>query len=259
MKEILGGKGANLAEMTLAGDSGAARIHDLDGGLRRVQRARPEAAGRGAADVLTALANVEQVMDLRFGDPERPLLVSVRSGARASMPGMMDTVLNLGLNDETVRGPRGDGRRALRVRQLPALHPDVRRRRARRPPRPIRASARCGASASAASRHDTELEAVGSAARRRRLSRDRARSTTGTPFPQDPQEQLWGAIGAVFRSWENQRAIAYRRLNDIPDDWGTAVNVQSMVFGNMGDDCATGVAFTRNPSTGERKSSTAST
>ncbi len=250
MKETLGGKGANLAEMTSLGIP-------VPPGFTISTEVCAEFNSRGQklpvavkADVLTALANVEQLMDLRFGDPERPLLVSVRSGARASMPGMMDTVLNLGLNDATVAGlaSMADERFAYdSYRRFIQMYGDVvlgvphdrfeHRLDAARQARGVL--------------HDTELSADDL---RRVVSEylEIVEEHTRRRFPQDPQEQLWGAIGAVFSSWENQRAVAYRRLNDIPDEWGTAVNVQSMVFGNMGDDCATGVAFTRNPSTGER-------
>jgi pyruvate,orthophosphate dikinase len=189
-------------------------------------------------------------MNMRFGDPERPLLVSIRSGARASMPGMMDTVLNLGLNNETVRGlaAMADDRFAYdSYRRFIQMYGDVvlgvphdrfeHRLDAEKEARGVKL--------------DTEL----SGEDLRRVVAgflEIVEESTGKAFPQDPQKQLWGAIGAVFGSWQNQRAIAYRRIHDIPDSWGTAVNVQSMVFGNMGDNCATGVAFTRDPSNGER-------
>ena len=250
MREILGGKGANLAEMTSLGIP-------VPPGFTISTEVCTEFNARGQklpvevkADVLTALANIEKLMDLRFGDPERPLLVSVRSGSRASMPGMMDTVLNLGLNDQTVIGlaALADERFAFdSYRRFIQMYGDVvlgvphdrfeHRLDAARDARGVA--------------HDMNL----TAAELRSVVSDYleiVEEHTHKPFPQDPQEQLWGAIRAVFSSWENPRARAYRRINDIPDDWGTAVNVQSMVFGNMGDDCATGVAFTRNPSTGER-------
>jgi pyruvate,orthophosphate dikinase len=250
MKEILGGKGANLAEMTSLGIP-------VPPGFTISTEVCAEFNQRGQklpvevrADVLTALANVERLMDLRFGDADRPLLVSVRSGARASMPGMMDTVLNLGLNDQTVRGlaKMADERFAFdSYRRFIQMFGDV----VLGVPHD-RFEHRLDAAKDAAGvRHDMEL--TGSDLRRVVADYlEIVEEHTRKPFPQDPKEQLWGAIGAVFSSWENQRAIAYRRLNDIPDEWGTAVNVQSMVFGNMGNDCATGVAFTRNPSTGER-------
>lgn len=250
MNEVLGGKGANLAEMTSLGipvPPGFTISTDVCAEFNRRGQKLPVSV---KADVLTALANVERLMDLRFGDPEKPLLVSIRSGARASMPGMMDTVLNLGLNDETVVGlaKMADERFALdSYRRFIQMYGDVvldvphdrfeQRLDAEKEARGVE--------------HDMDL----TAADLRRVVADYleiVREATHEPFPQDPQKQLWGAIGAVFSSWENQRAIAYRRLNDIPDEWGTAVNVQSMVFGNMGDNCATGVAFTRNPSTGEK-------
>jgi pyruvate,orthophosphate dikinase len=203
------------------------------------------------ADVLTALARVEQLMGLRFGDPERPLLVSVRSGARVSMPGMMDTVLNLGLGDVTVGGlaKLADERFAYdSYRRFIQMYGDVVLGV------PLdrfeilleRSKAQAGVAL------DTEL---GAAEWRGLVSDycDLVEEYTGRPFPQNPREQLWGAITAVFKSWGNDRAVAYRKLQRIDDAWGTAVNIQAMVFGNMGDDCATGVAFTRNPSTGEAK------
>jgi len=250
MREVLGGKGANLAEMTSLGIP-------VPPGFTVSTEVCAEFNQRGQklpvevrADILTALANVEQLMDLRFGDPDRPLLVSVRSGARTSMPGMMDTVLNLGLNDETVRGlsKMADERFAFdSYRRFIQMYGDV----VLGVPHDRFEHRLDAARESAGVHHDMEL----TASDLRRLVADYleiVHEHTRRQFPQDPKEQLWGAIGAVFGSWENQRAVAYRRLNDIPDEWGTAVNVQSMVFGNMGDDCATGVAFTRNPSTGER-------
>jgi pyruvate,orthophosphate dikinase len=250
MKEILGGKGANLAEMTSLGipvPPGFTISTDVCADFNRRGQKLPPAV---KADVLTALANVEQLMDLRFGDPERPLLVSIRSGARASMPGMMDTVLNLGLNDDTVVGlaKLADERFAFdSYRRFIQMYGDV----VLGVPHDRFEHRLDVAKEARGVQDDTDL--TGSDLRA--VVRDYleiVQEATHAPFPQDPQVQLWGAIGAVFGSWENARAIAYRRLNDIPDDWGTAVNVQSMVFGNMGDNCATGVAFTRNPSTGER-------
>ncbi len=250
MKEVLGGKGANLAEMTSLGIP-------VPPGFTISTEVCAEFNHRGGklppsvkADVLTALANVEQLMEMRFGDPERPLLVSIRSGARASMPGMMDTVLNLGLNDSTVAGlaKLADERFAYdSYRRFIQMYGDV----VLGVPHDRFEQRLDAAKEDRGVENDTEL----TGADLRRVVSDYLQiveETTRAPFPQDPLEQLWGAIGAVFGSWENARAIAYRRLNDIPDEWGTAVNVQSMVFGNMGDNCATGVAFTRNPSTGEK-------
>ncbi len=250
MKALLGGKGANLAEMTSIGIP-------VPPGFTISTEVCAEFNQRGQklpvevkADILTALANVEKLMGLRFGDPERPLLVSIRSGSRASMPGMMDTVLNLGLNDETVCGlaAMADERFAFdSYRRFIQMYGDV----VLGVPHD-RFEHRLDAEKEASHvRLDTELS--GQALRRIVAGyHEIVEEHTHAPFPQNPQEQLWGAVGAVFCSWANQRAVAYRRINAIPDEWGTAVNVQSMVFGNMGDGCATGVAFTRNPSTGER-------
>ncbi|HEB88135.1 MAG TPA: pyruvate, phosphate dikinase [Deltaproteobacteria bacterium] len=250
MKDLLGGKGANLAEMTSIGIPVPPGFTISTQVCLEFNQRNQRLPVEVKADVLTALANVEKLMNLRFGDPEKPLLVSIRSGARASMPGMMDTVLNLGLNDETVQGlaAMADDRFAFdSYRRFIQMYGDV----VLGIPHD-RFEQRLDAEKEAAGvRLDTEL----SGADLRRVVAgylEIVEEVTGRPFPQDPREQLWGAIGAVFSSWENQRAVAYRRINDIPDDWGTAVNVQSMVFGNMGDTCATGVAFTRNPSTGER-------
>ena len=190
-------------------------------------------------------------MGKKFGDAQNPLLVSVRSGARASMPGMMDTVLNLGLNDTTVQGiiaQSGDERFAYDAyRRFVQMYSDV-----------VMGMEKDILDHLLEQKKERERGPPGHRPDRRRLERaggpvqgKPSRQELGQPFPEDPQEQLWGAIGAVFGSWMNQRAITYRRLNNIPAEWGTAVNVQSMVFGNMGNDCATGVAFTRDPSTGE--------
>ena len=250
MREVLGGKGANLAEMTSLGipvPPGFTISTEVCSEFNAKGKKLPVAV---KADVLTALANVEQLMGLRFGDEERPLLVSVRSGARASMPGMMDTVLNLGLNDKTVMGlaKLADERFAFdSYRRFIQMYGDV----VLGVPHDRFEQRLDAAKLARGVVNDTEL--TGSDLRTVvREYLEIVEEHTRAPFPQDPQDQLWGAIGAVFGSWTNQRAIAYRRLNDIPDEWGTAVNIQSMVFGNMGDDCATGVAFTRNPSTGER-------
>jgi len=250
LKSLLGGKGANLAEMTSIGIP-------VPPGFTISTDVCPEFNRRGhklpvdvRADVLTALANVEKLMDRRFGDPEKPLLVSIRSGARASMPGMMDTVLNLGLNDETVRGlaAMADERFAFdSYRRFIQMYGDV----VLDIPHD-RFEHYLDAEKEASNvKLDTDLSAE---ALQRVVAGylEIVEEFTHKPFPQNPKEQLWGAIGAVFSSWENPRAVAYRRINGIPDEWGTAVNVQSMVFGNMGNGCATGVAFTRNPATGER-------
>ncbi len=257
MKELLGGKGANLAEMSNlnipvpAGFTISTEVCTYYDS----KKAYPPAL---EAEVMDALAKVEKVMGSTFGDEKDPLLLSVRSGARASMPGMMDTVLNLGLNGVTIEGliaKSGNPRFAYdSYRRFVAMFGDVvldlkpvskddidpfeeileEKKKARK------------------ARYDTELteddlkELVAE-------FKSAIKKRTGKDFPEDPKEQLWLAIGAVFKSWNNERAIVYRKLNNIPDHWGTAINVQSMVFGNMGEDCGTGVAFTRDPATGEKK------
>jgi pyruvate,orthophosphate dikinase len=249
-KELLGGKGAGLAEMTRLGVPVPPGFTIATDVCAEYQAAGGRIPAAVQDEALAALARVEKIMGMRFGDPERPLLVSVRSGARASMPGMMDTVLNLGLNDRTVQGLArlADERFALdSYRRFIHMYSDVVLGvpHERFETRLEHLKERRGVEL------DTQLhgadwrEVIGEYLRL-------VREHTGQPFPQDPAEQLWGAVGAVFRSWGNDRAVRYRRIHGVPDDWGTAVNVQAMVFGNMGDDCATGVAFTRNPSTGER-------
>ena len=251
-RNLLGGKGANLAEMCSLGlpvPPGFTITTELCTSYYANGRTYPDDL---KAQVAEALEGIGAIVGRRFGDPDKLLLVSVRSGARASMPGMMDTVLNLGLNDETVAAlarDSGDERFAYdSYRRFIQMYSDVvlgvdhehfeeilEDEKARR-----------------GHELDTDLsarewqEVIG-------LYKAKVEEELGSPFPQDPQEQLWGAIGAVFSSWMNHRAITYRRLHDIPESWGTAVNVQAMVFGNMGDTSATGVAFTRNPSTGEAR------
>jgi len=250
MRNLLGGKGANLAEMSSIGlpvppgftitTEVCTYVHDHD-------QAYPEGL---EAEVEVALKRVEETVGARFGDMENPLLVSVRSGARVSMPGMMDTVLNLGLNDETVEGlakHSGDARFAYdSYRRFIQMFGDVvlgvEHHRFEEILELAKEDKRY--------RMDTELSAEDWQAVIAEY-KQAVQQETGKPFPQDPRAQLWGAIAAVFGSWQNQRAVTYRKLQDIPASWGTAVNVQAMVFGNMGDDCATGVAFTRDPSTGE--------
>ena len=250
MKNLLGGKGANLAEMTSIGlpvPPGFTFTTEVCTEFYKNDSNYPPSL---AAEVAAHLSEVEALMDRKFGDAANPLLVSVRSGARASMPGMMDTVLNLGLNDITVQGiiaQSGDERFAYDAyRRFVQMYSDVVMGMDKHVLEHLLEQKK-------EERHvhlDTELSAADwkdlVAAFKAAI-----REELGTAFPEDPMDQLWGAIGAVFGSWMNQRAITYRRLNNIPAEWGTAVNVQSMVYGNMGDDCATGVAFTRDPSTGE--------
>ena len=251
MKDLLGGKGANLAEMTNLGVPVPPGFTISTRVCALFQERGGRLPSEVKADVLTALAGVEQLMGMRFGDPDQPLLVSIRSGARVSMPGMMDTVLNLGLNRNTVEGlARLAGERFAfdSYRRFIQMYGDV----VLGVPQDRFEHQLENLKYAKGVELDTELDAHDL----RRLVREFleiVEEHTAAPFPEDPEEQLWGAIGAVFASWGNNRAIAYRRLNAIEDEWGTAVNVQSMVFGNMGDDCATGVAFTRNPSTGEKK------
>jgi len=252
MKNLLGGKGANLAEMSNLGlpvPPGFTITTEVCTYFYDHDKTYPDTL---KSDVETGLARIETIMGAKFGDRANPLLVSVRSGARASMPGMMDTVLNLGLNDETVLGlaqRSGDPRFAYdSYRRFIQMYGQVVLGVEHHLFEEILDDHKLDAGANL----DTDLTAedwqsviVGyKAVVEREL---------GAPFPQDPAAQLWGAIGAVFGSWMNQRAITYRRLHEIPAAWGTAVNVQAMVFGNMGEDCATGVAFTRNPSTGENE------
>jgi pyruvate, orthophosphate dikinase len=250
MRNLLGGKGANLAEMTAIGlpvPAGFTLTTEVCTEFYKNDRNYPEGLKN---EVDANLARVEALMGKKFGDVANPLLVSVRSGSRASMPGMMDTVLNLGLNDETVRGviaQSGDERFAYDAyRRFIQMYSNV----VLNLDGDILEHLLEQLKEKRGVHNDTEL----SAADLKELVgqfKVRIREELGHDFPMDPQQQLWGAIGAVFGSWMNPRAITYRRLNNIPADWGTAVNVQSMVFGNMGDDCATGVAFTRDPATGE--------
>src|SRR5208282_6513117 len=200
----------------------------------------------------SALADVGRIAGKKFGDGENPLLVSVRSGARASMPGMMDTVLNLGLNDVTAKAlaeKSGDRRFALdSYRRFITMYSDVVLGIGHHHFEEILDDLKDRNGYAL----DTDLTADDLEQLVTRY-KTRVAEETGKPFPQHPHAQLWGAIGAVFGSWMNQRAITYRRLHGIPESWGTAVNVQAMVFGNMGETSATGVAFTRNPSTGEKR------
>ena len=258
MKDLLGGKGAGLAEMAGLGlpvppgftiTTEVCTYFDTHGGTYPA----------GLKDeVSAALRRVEELTGKVFGDSVDPLLVSVRSGARVSMPGMMDTVLNLGLNDTTIQGliaQTSNPRFAYDCyRRFVAMYGDVVlgvRAEGKDDINPFEAELdRLKDERGAA--YDTDLDAAALAdlvARFKAVIRER----TGADFPENPEDQLWGAIAAVFGSWDNERAIAYREINGIPDDWGTAVNVVAMVYGNMGEDSGTGVAFTRNPATGENR------
>ncbi len=256
MKNLLGGKGANLAEMTnikLPVPPGFTITTELCTYYYANKRKYPKSLEK---EVIAALAKVERAMGAKFGDPKNPLLVSIRSGARASMPGMMDTILNLGLNDKTVVGiinkTKNERFAYDSYRRFVQMYGDVvlglkpvskddidpfeviieEKKREKKV------------------KLDTELTAddlKDLVVRFKRAIKDK----TGNEFPEDPKTQMWGAIGAVFGSWMNERAIAYRKMYDIPESWGTAVNVQTMVFGNMGEDSGTGVAFTRDAATGQ--------
>ncbi|MFZ4809501.1 MAG: pyruvate, phosphate dikinase [Hyphomicrobiaceae bacterium] len=252
LRDLLGGKGANLAEMASLGlpvPPGFTITTEVCAHYYAQGRAMPAGLDE---EVTRALAFVGEAVGARFGDETNPLLVSVRSGARASMPGMMDTILNLGLNDRTVEGlvkRSGDARFAYdSYRRFIQMYADVVLGVGHDHFESILDDHKDRSGQVS----DTDLTADDwqdvIAAYRELILRE-----TGKPFPQDTREQLWGAIGAVFGSWQNDHAIVYRRLHDIPDDWGTAVNVQAMVFGNMGETSATGVAFTRNPSTGAKE------
>ncbi len=250
-RELLGGKGAGLAEMSrlaIPVPPGFTITTEVCGYYHAHGASYPDGLEAQFAGHLAALG---QRLGRGFGDVDKPLLVSCRSGARASMPGMMDTVLNIGLNDEIVaaRTAAGADARSLRdsYRRLLTMYGDV--------VLGVPHAAFESALASARARHGAATDADLSAEALDDLIGQFLQliADHGTPFPQDPKEQLWGAVGAVFDSWNIQRAKDYRRLNNLPDDMGTAVNVQAMVFGNSGSDCATGVAFTRDPATGERR------
>ncbi|PZQ64050.1 MAG: pyruvate, phosphate dikinase [Phenylobacterium zucineum] len=252
MKNLLGGKGANLAEMSALGlpvPPGFTVTTEACVHYYANDRAYPADL---KDQVAAGLKKVEEITGKRFGDPANPLLVSVRSGARASMPGMMDTVLNLGLNDETVEGLAklsGDRRFAFdSYRRFIQMYSNVVLDLDHHMFEEILDDHK--------DRLDVHVDTGLTAENWEAVVADykaAVQSELGKPFPQDPNEQLWGAVGAVFASWMNDRAKFYRRMHDIPESWGTAVNIQSMVFGNMGDKSATGVAFTRNPSTGDNR------
>ena len=258
MKDLLGGKGAGLAEMTNLGipvPAGFTISTEVCTYYYDNKKTYPKTLRQG---VEKSLRFVEKVMKAQFGDGEKPLLVSVRSGARVSMPGMMDTVLNLGLNDTTVRGvikQTGNERFAYDAyRRFVQMYGDVvlglkpKGKDEHDPFEVIMDKVKKEKGV----KQDVELTA-GDLKKLVSLFKKEIKLKTGRDFPEDPMHQLWGAIGAVFGSWNNERAIAYRKINGIPGNWGTAVNVQSMVFGNMGDTSGTGVAFTRDPATGEKK------
>lgn len=256
MKALLGSKGANLAEMVnlkLPVPPGFTITTEVCTYYYKNKKKYPKEL---KSQIQIALKKVEKEMGARFGDPDNPLLVSVRSGARASMPGMMDTILNLGLNDTTVQG-------LIAKTQNPRFAYDSYRRFVA-----MYGDVVLGLKPKTKDEHDPFEEILDNKKKEKGVSLDTElnaedlkdlvqlfkkaiKEKTGHDFPEDPMEQLWGAIGAVFGSWMNERAIAYRKMYDIPESWGTAVNVQAMVFGNMGEDSGTGVAFTRDAATGE--------
>ena len=251
MKELLGGKGANLHGMTSLGlpvPPGFTISTEVCTHFYQKNKTYPKGLD---SQVRTALTKVEKQMGRKFGGAKTPLLVSVRSGARASMPGMMDTILNLGLNDKTVEGVIADTMNPRfgwdSYRRFICMYSDVVLN--------VHANQFESALEEKKSARGVENDTDLTAEDLKELTHEFKQIVrlAGKQFPEDPWEQLWGAVGAVFGSWMSPRAVTYRKLNEIPSDWGTAVTVQSMVFGNMGDDCATGVAFTRDPSTGERK------
>src|SRR5438477_8436343 len=260
MKPLLGGKGANLAEMTRIGlpvPPGFTITTEVCSYFYAHNRSYPSQL---KAEVEAALAKVERSVGKKLGDKEKPLLVSVRSGARDSMPGMMDTILNLGMNDgvvEVVAKKTNNPRFAWdSYRRFLQMYGDVVMGVQKAPDEdhePFE-SAIEHLKDERYSKHDFPDVKLTHADLKELVKRFKAliKARTGKSFPQDAKEQLWGAIGAVFGSWMNDRAIVYRRKYGLPHDWGTAVNVQTMVFGNMGDTSATGVAFTRDPASGER-------
>ena len=257
MRNLLGGKGANLAEMNLIGvpvPPGFTITTDVCNEYYEVGKDKVVALLQD--DVMKAVANIEKLMNSKFGDVENPLLVSVRSGARASMPGMMDTILNLGLNDEVVEGmirKTGNARFAWdSYRRFVQMYGDVvlgMKPVNKEDIDPFEAIIEEVKEAKGV-KLDNELE-VEDLKELVKKFKAAVKAQTGQDFPNDSYEQLWGAICAVFDSWMNDRAILYRKMEGIPAEWGTAVNVQAMVFGNMGDTSATGVCFSRDAGNGE--------
>jgi pyruvate,orthophosphate dikinase len=267
-RDVLGGKGAGLAEMTSLGlpvPPGFTIGTDVCNAFAKTKRVADDVR----ADVDAALARLEKAMGARLGDPSAPLLVSVRSGGRASMPGMMDTILNLGLSDAVAEGLAAKTKNARfaydAYRRFIAMHAGIALGVAREPFDRALDEARSRVAVA----KGVDVTRLNAEELKRRVPdadipaedlkalvgvfKAIVKRETGRDFPVDPREQLWQAIEAVFASWNNHRAIVYRKMHDIPDDWGTACNVQAMVFGNLGDSSATGVAFTRDPSTGEKR------
>jgi len=252
MRNLLGGKGANLAEMTQLGLPIPQGFTVTTEACTEYYNCGKKISEEIEKQIFDALAGLEEIQGKKFGDNEDPLLVSVRSGARASMPGMMDTILNLGLNDESVEGfakKTGNPRFAYdSYRRFIQMYSDV----VMEVNKSFFEKIIDELKEEKGIKFDTELTVDDLKELVKKFKSVYSEHMNGEEFPQDAREQLMGAVKAVFRSWDNPRAIVYRRMNDIPGDWGTAVNVQAMVFGNMGDTSGTGVAFTRNPSTGEK-------
>src|SRR5262245_58464355 len=263
MKDLLGGKGANLAEMCRIGlpvPAGFTITTECCTAYFQNHRTYPAELKQQVAE---ALKKVEAEMGLRFGDPEAPLLMSGRSGARQSMPGMMETVLNVGLSTKTIPGlvkKSGNERFVYDAyRRLITMYSDVVMEKAEdiepAEGKGIRVQLEHimqGLKERKGTHEDTDLT-VDDLKYLCDEYKKKIKQVLGRDFPDDPHEQLWGSIGAVFKSWNGRRAVAYRKIEGIPHEWGTACNVQSMVFGNLGNTSATGVAFTRNPATGENK------
>ena len=251
MRNLLGGKGANLAEMTNIGLPVPQGFTITTEACTKYYEDGKEISKEIQDQINDYIVKMESITGKKFGDKENPLLVSVRSGARASMPGMMDTILNLGLNEEvvnTLAEKSNNPRWAWDCyRRFIQMYSDVVMEVGKKyfeeliDKKKIEKGVKQDVELTAEDLKDLAIE-----------FKAEYKSKIGTDFPDDPKEQLMGAIKAVFRSWDNPRANVYRRDNDIPYSWGTAVNVQSMAFGNMGDDCGTGVAFTRDPATGEK-------
>jgi pyruvate, orthophosphate dikinase len=263
MKELLGGKGANLAEMANLGIPVPAGFTITTEVCTFFYKHRKKYPTELEQQVKLAIAKIERVMGAKFGNADDPLLVSVRSGARSSMPGMMETVLNVGLTSKTIKGlirKTGNERFAYDAyRRLIMMYSDVVMEKAAgvepKDGKGIRMRLEHEMQAMKKEKgytQDTDLTAE-DLKKLIEIFKTMVQEVLGKPFPDDPIKQLWGGVGAVFQSWNGKRAISYRRIEGIPDEWGTAVTVQSMVFGNMGDTSATGVAFTRNPATGENK------
>ena len=252
MRELLGGKGANLAEMTGLGLPVPQGFTITTEACTQYYEDGREINAEIQGQINEYIVKMEEITGKKFGDKENPLLVSVRSGARASMPGMMDTILNLGLNEEVVNviaAKSGNPRWAWDCyRRFIQMYSDVVMEVGKKYFEQLIDEMKEAKGVT----NDIDLTAEDLKTLAEQFKAE-YKSKIGKDFPTDPKEQLMGAVEAVFRSWDNPRANVYRRDNDIPYSWGTAVNVQMMAFGNMGDDCGTGVAFTRDPATGEKK------